>query len=208
MTRWVAAATLDRASKLIEEHRGLGPAELAERLGMSPASITHVVSELRKTGEVLPHDVITYRPGATEHVREPIQARILRRARKGIVVLSELPAELADEEPADVYQAVDRLRYRSVIHTPRGLWPASAHHDLPNRPPPACDGPPARPPVAKPAKATKKAKARKGKKRTRKASAEGCCPACGHVARPRPRPQHAAATSVLDLPYPPRSSEP
>ena len=129
MTRWVAASTLDRAARAIDARPGIGPGELASVIGLSVMSIPHVVSELRKTGEVLPLDVITWNPDGPERAKDPIQARILRRCKRGLVVVSELPTELHDESPEDVAAAVRRLRFRRAIMHPRGLWPTRAHHD-------------------------------------------------------------------------------
>lgn len=129
MTRWVAAATLDRAARVIDARPGIGPGDLALALGLSPMSVPHVVSELRKTGEVLPLDVITWNPDGPSRAKDPIQARILRRCRRGLVVVSELHRELDDETPEDVAAAVRRLRFRRAIMSPRGLWPCRSHHN-------------------------------------------------------------------------------
>jgi len=135
MTRWVAASTLDRAARVIAGRPGLTSVDLAAALGMSPASMFHVLEELRATGEVLPRDVIAARPTAPRQVVDETQQRILVRARRGIVVVRELPAEL-DEPPEEVRLALLRLRRRGAVYTPAGIWPAASHHNPRRRPRP------------------------------------------------------------------------
>lgn len=133
MVQYVAAKTLDRAIAVITASPGVGRDEIAHKLGMRRSSIQHVTTALRSTGEILPVDVIRAR-SHVQYVPEcPIQARILRRARKGLVVVGELPEEITDEEAQDVLDAVRLLRARKAIEQARGYWPASSHYDAAGR---------------------------------------------------------------------------
>lgn len=128
MARWVADRTLDAAREAIRRSPGISRADLAAAIGLRPSSINHVLTTLRETGEIAPGDVYAARQGAPAQVDDPVEQRILVRARRGLVVVSVLPLDL-DETVEDVATALRRLRFRLALYRPDGLYPLDALHD-------------------------------------------------------------------------------
>lgn len=128
MARWVADRTLDKAREAIRVEPGISRADLATRIGLRASSIYHVLTTLRETCEIAPGDVYRAHLDAPARVEDPVEQRILYRARRGLVCVSALPVEL-DETVEDVAVALRRLRFRRAIYRPEGLYPLDALHD-------------------------------------------------------------------------------
>lgn len=128
MARWVADRTLDAARETIRARPGISRGDLAEAIGLRQSSIYHVLTSLRETCEIAPGDVYRAHVEAPVQVEDPVEQRILYRARRGLVCVSALPGEL-EETVEDVAVALRRLRFRRAIYRPDGLYPLDALHD-------------------------------------------------------------------------------
>jgi hypothetical protein len=128
VTRWVADKTLDAAREAIRCTPGISRSELATSIGLRTSSIYHVLTTLRESLEIAPGDVYRAHAGGPTQVEDPVEQRILCRARRGMVCVSALPTELG-ESVEDVAVALRRLRGRRAIYRPDGLYPLSALHD-------------------------------------------------------------------------------
>ena len=132
----VADRTLDRADAFIRDNPGCSRAQLADAIGMAVSSIQGVAWHLRDLGLILPLGIIRATPaGASGQMQEALHQRVMRRARRGLVVTAELAEELASDPAelpqlsAEVAVVVAELRALGLVCEARGYWPVTAHHD-------------------------------------------------------------------------------